>query len=238
MPDTRIPRTGRIITNTASMASTVGVFQAPPGAHTAVVNVAAVSTFGFGPKIDRAVTLVSTTSTEVKANLIDADSTTTASFNSFAATSKFYIGSRKKFRGMYVDITNANGTANTIAVKYTTAEATFSTVAGLVDNTDTGGSFGQDGLITWTLPTDWLPVKANLSYAELDESLFWVELSWDVAFDSTTSVAAITLLQDVAPTADSIPIDTYVFEIDNGGVGGLEHLDAGTGAIYVLWITS
>lgn len=72
------------------------------------------------------------------------------------------IGAHEPFRGVYVDMTaNVNGTASVLTVYYwqdTTTDAWASLSA--TDGTDSAGAtFGQDGLVYWTVPTDWKPMK-------------------------------------------------------------------------------
>ncbi len=76
-----------------------------------------------------------------------------------------YLGFWQPFSGAYFAFTAGNDTAATWDVEY--FNSGWTDVSGDSDGTDVGGdTFKQDGLYSWTLPTDWVPtiVEGGLWY--------------------------------------------------------------------------
>ena len=114
---------------------------------------------------------------------------TTATFNSFADTHLFYLITDQPINRFYVDVTNANGTASVLTVKYYNGAYTDATAT---DGTDSGGAtLAVDGEVTWTLPTD--ETTATLTIGDTDFTGFIYQLSVSATLDSTVSIAEIGL---------------------------------------------
>jgi hypothetical protein len=133
--------------------------------------------------------------------LQDGDNTATLIMNSFdtlANNCAMYVGSYQQFRGLDVDVQNTNGTANTLAAKYSAGG--LLTTLSITDNTDTGPSLAQDGTITWTVPSDWAAGSFNELFgtnfpgALYNDKMFWLRFDWSVALDSSTSLNQIRSL--------------------------------------------
>ncbi len=175
-----------------------------------------------------------------------------SSFDTLANGDALYIGSYMPFGGLHVDIQNANSNASTIAVSY--YNGTLTTLS-VTDNTiSSGHSFGQDGTITWTTPTDWVAATFATAFGSdiggnkrnyYTDPIFWLRLSWSAAFDSSTSVNQIrainrrsTLSSPVytelasGQAMEQTILNTY------GGVSAIEALtDAGTASLIHLCAT-
>ena len=76
----------------------------------------------------------------------------------------FYVGAERPFKGTHVDMTavNLSGDNTTITVKYWDGDSWETT--GATDGTiSSSKSLGQDGLIYWTVPTDWAKTTLKAS---------------------------------------------------------------------------
>lgn len=168
---------------------------------------------------------------------------TTATYNSMAADVDFiYIGCDVPFRGAYVNVVNANGTASVLVATYSKNDGTF---AGLTetDNTASGGaSLAIDNSMTWTVPTDWEKRVINGSGPH-----FWVRLAFDGGTDSATSLAEI-IPMPIQPSVSSavggadtpVLVATAVannrYWFDPSVVGGIEITAANTEVVRVEWL--
>ena len=143
-----------------------------------------------------------------------ADALGAATLNSLPAKSSggfIYVGANIRFGKIVVDIANANGTDNTLAVEYyDESTGAWTAVADLTDGTVSGAdSFAQDGTIEFTIPSNWNYGKltdiasAADSVVNATTRYFWVRLSWNAAFDSATSTNSILPnigMTDYSPT--------------------------------------
>ena len=153
-----------------------------------------------------------------------------------------FIGSHIPFRGVKVDMTAMNGTASVLTVKYwdgsawTDITATDGTIAGVA-------TFGQDGNVTWTVPTDW--AKAALSAGMTgtamaipyrDDALYWTRWEVSVALDATTTAATMIAMNRVTTYAEMIATFSRELRAHKGfgGITAVEALtDGGTANLIV-----
>lgn len=73
--------------------------------------------------------------------------------DSMAADDRLYLCLTDIIGGLYITITSANGTSNTMAVEYWNGSAWTNITP--TDGTDTGASLAASGAVTWTAPTTW-----------------------------------------------------------------------------------
>ena len=107
-----------------------------------------------------------------------------------AADDTLYVAGSQPFEGLEVTMNNANSSATTLTAKYWNGSA-WTSLSSVSDGTaSSSASFGQTGNITWTLPTDWVVYEAFTG-----RSWYWVQLTWDNNFDSSTSTTDIDLIQ-------------------------------------------
>ena len=165
----------------------------------------------------------------------------TATFNSMVATDDFiYVGADVPFRGVYVNVANANGTASILSAFYWDGSAW----TGLTETDGTasaGATLAIDNIITWTLPTDWQKTNVNGS-----GPLFWVRMNSDGGTDSATSLAEIIPLSvqgtsiTVGGAATPVIVATAVtpprYWFDRDAVGGIEILAANTELVRLEWL--
>lgn len=201
----------------------------------------------FCPKLRQAFkfTAVGSVYRDDTAALTERGTNQTATFNSMVATNDFiYIGCDVPFRGVYVNVVNANATASVLSAFYWDG----STWQGLTETDGTasaGATLAIDNIITWTMPTDWAKTSVNNS-----APYFYVRFNSDGGTDSATSLAEViplsvqstgtapgTAIQIVA--AITTAVDPPKFWIDGDAVGGVEIVEANNGVIRTeFFITS
>lgn len=141
------------------------------------------------------------TYTDLTAALTDRNTGTTtgSSLNEMQAADFLYFGCDARYRGLSVDVANTNslGTA-TAAVTYWNGSAW--TTATPTDGTLSTRTLAQDGLITWTVPTDWARTTVNSE----PTSLFWVRYAVSANLtDTSVSIAEVVTLANLTISNDS-----------------------------------
>lgn len=94
-----------------------------------------------------------------------------------AADDRLYIGYAQRFDRIKWNVNTAQTNVQAMSAKYWDGEG-WAAVAGWSDGTASGGAtLGQDGDMTFTLPTDWNPGTHGDQATYLDQSLYWIELT-------------------------------------------------------------
>ena len=86
-----------------------------------------------------------------------------SSFDTLANGDFLLVGAHIPFRGVLVDINAANaaGSNAVLTAKYRKTDNTWANITA-TDGTIAGGkTFGTDGNVTWTVPTDWKSTKLS-----------------------------------------------------------------------------
>lgn len=138
--------------------------------------------------------------TNSSANVIDNSTSTVASLNSLDTAANgdwVVIGGPQPFLGVAIDQVTLNSNTATLTVEYWNGSA-WTAVSNMVDGTIASSvrTLGQDGQITWTIPTDWVVSTIN------GISSYWVRLSVSAALDSTTDIAECDLLYPLKVAVD------------------------------------
>lgn len=165
-----------------------------------------------------------------------------------AAQSDFlYVGAHRPFRGVSIDVDAANGNASTLTVKYWTGSA-WSDITATDGTISTGASIGQDGTVTWTVPSDWTAAKlystgdTTIGFPGAGNILFWTRWEFSAALDSSTTLnsmmpmAASTNFFELSAAAPTLEL-----KVENGmhGHSCIEALtDAGTANLICGFATS
>lgn len=185
---------------------------------------------------------------------------TSAFLNAMQTGDRLYIGCKRQFRGVSVDVggTNSAGTAALVG-EYPNPQRTWTDLT-ITDGTLATRSLAQDGLITWTgavPPTDWLKGKlAEVTSLVVDgddapetDALFWARLRPDAAITDTSVdidelVALLnSVVNGVTPDAEGFDVvriasgnkGPYSFEL-HPDVGGIELVSASiTSVALVNW---
>lgn len=164
-----------------------------------------------------------------------------SSLNTNAASNALWIGSHLPFRGLSVDVDAANGTASVLTGQYWNG-STLTNIS-LTDGTaNAGATFGQDGAITWTVPTDWAAAKlsaigsAAVSVSRSGDLLYWVKLVVSAQLGASTTQNSIHALNRSTAYLELVSGRIWEESIRRGpgGLGSIEALtDAGTASLLV-----
>lgn len=225
----------------------VRCFQAPYGATGVEIRGAVLANDGwnFTPRLKKAWKF--TASGSVYRDDTDAvrerGTNQTATYNSMAANTDFiYVGADVPFRGTYINVVNANGTASNLVATYTKSDGTW---AGLTetDGTASGGAaLAIDNIVTWTVPTDWEKRVVNGAGPH-----YWVRYAFDGGTDSATSLAEIipmpiqpSLSTTIGGSDTPVVVATAVtpprYWFDPSHVGGVEVTAANTEVVRIEWL--
>lgn len=157
-----------------------------------------------------------------------------------------YVGSHLPFGGLSVDVDSTNSTSSTLAVTYWNGSAWANITP--TDGTASGGAtFAQDGNITWTVPTAWVPEKLHIaadaaaSFPFGGNKFYWVRLAVSAALDSSTTLNSIMPINRSTAYASLASGQDLELRITRGpeGVGSIQAVtDAGTGNLVVNYATS
>lgn len=184
-------------------------------------------------------------STDVE--LQDGDTTAALTMNSFAAASAdtdfLYVGSHVPFRGVVVNVGNANGNASVITVRYWNGSA-WTDISDTDGTASSGKSLAQDGNITWTIPAAWTEVKLKdieknaKSYTTpaFVENAYWTRWEWSAALDSSVSILELRALARSTAYMELLSGQTLegLVNIGRKGISGVEALtDADTANLIV-----
>ena len=235
-----------------ALTTTAGYIQLPKGTYhiyltprnfaTAVVAKVAINPWLVILETNDA---MATAPTDWSESAQDADAATdidVSSFGTLANGDFLLIGSHLPFRGVYIDVdsTNSAGTAST-SVYYWNGSAWADTTE--TDGTFSTMTFAQDGLVYWTVPTDWRATTLKTLYTSTPTSVYtglnyyWTR--WEVSAALTD--ASVTFNSMVAANrsityAELLSGQCFEERVGRGlgGAGCVEALtDAGTANLIV-----
>ena len=218
---------------------------APYGASGLEIRMAtAANGWQFAPRLRKAwkFTAVGSVYRDDTAALSERGTNQTAAYNSMVATNDFiYVGCDVPFRGIGVNVVNANGTASVLSAFYFDTAAAWTGLTETDGTTSGGATLAIDNVITWDVPTDWAKTTVNGA-----GPLFWVRMNSDGGTDSATSLAEIIpmAIQPTSATvggsqspvlvATAVAAPRYWFDADQ--IGGLEVLASNTEVVRVEWL--
>lgn len=162
---------------------------------------------------------------------------TLSSLDTLANLDALLLGSHMPFAGFHCDMDAANGNASVIAAHYWKSDNTWATLSP-TDGTTTGGAtFGQDGAVTWTVPTDWRMARLRGDiYTSGDPRMgwempqYWVRVTVSAALDASTTLNHILSIARADNYATLISGGSIEFAVSTGAVGGYASIDALTDA--------
>lgn len=181
----------------------------------------------------------------------DDDAATHVTLDSFPTLANggfLLIGAGRRFRGVVVDMDAAvNGNASVLTVEYWNGSA-WQNISATDGTALAGATFGQDGDVTWTVPSDWARrrlvdiaalragILAKAPPPVAQAALFWTRWKVSAALDATTLVDALTALAETTKYAELLSGGSA--ELYGGkGIGGtaaIETLtDAGTARLNI-----
>ncbi len=207
---------------------------------------AVVVKYNFNPwlVVLKSLDLMVTAATDLSKAAQDADASTDVTVGGITTLANgglLLVGSHLPFRGAYADVDTAStAAASTLAVTYWNGAWTS---AGATDGTsDATRPFAQDGLVYWTVPTDWIPAKLSSIYSGTPASPYTsLDLYWTRWVVSVAVSAGATLNSLVAANRSTVydelaqwqTIEEHI-KHGQGGIGCIEALtDAGTANLIV-----
>lgn len=241
----------------------------PPRAKAVTLEAASATleaiTVGLGPRIEKvlfydASAALGSRWTDKTKDITDRNTSTDsgAFLNEWQTGDRIYIGCKRRFRGLAVDIGGANtaGTANSVG-EYPNPQAAWTDLS-ITDGTDSTRTLEADGLITWTVPITWAPftlkeatrLVVDGNDAPTTDKLFWVRLRPDAALTDTSVdidelVALLnTIVDSLTPEAEGYALvriasgnkAPYLIELGED-IGGIELVSASiTSACLVNWL--
>ena len=185
----------------------------------------------------------------------DGDSTSIIfdSFDVIANNEALYIGSHQRFGGVKVNMVDSkvNATNSVLTVKYRKDNDTWTDISDVDGTINSSSTFGKDGNVTWTTPSDWkmdtminiadfATVFVDRTFPQNQAPLFWTRWEVSVQLDSETEVEEFLPMHDT--TGATYPEMTSAIaarerKVKKGpfGDGSIELLtDAGTANVVVV----
>jgi hypothetical protein len=136
---------------------------------------------------------------------------------------RLYICSSDITGGIYITMTSANGTSNTMAVEYWNGSAWTNITP--TDGTDTGASLAQSGAVTWTAPTTW-PEGQFTGYNTYKSDRIFQQTDAGIDTDAGLSASATTVTWDAdastnIPAGTIVRIESELMYVSSTAAGGL-----------------
>lgn len=219
----------KLVGDSLTMGANAKGLLKPPGARVIHFTTGTACTIQLCPRLRQAFTYIGTTYTDVTSSLTDRDTSTTLSMNDWATTSILYLGCDEQFRGFYVDVGNTNSNASVIDAEYWDGNSWEDLTE--TDNTANPGgtALGQDGDVTWTVPTDWDVTTVNNS-----ASMYWVRVKYSLQLDASVTLRDMVLLNKESAAGSFA--SGVVHEIGLASkVAGIEAIEAGGATLTVAW---
>lgn len=183
------------------------------------------------------------TYTSYKTYATDRVSTTHVPLDAMATGDYLYIGLSEPALGLYFDMgSNVNANDVTLDVEYSsTAVAAGQTLAwtdvsGDSDGTDSDGTLAQDGVYTWTLPTDWVRTTLGTNSARLYQKCYWLRFCPSGALSAAVDInEIIPVYQNTSYGYMSASV-SYVEQLNTTKNGGFVMSGTNTKVVYVTWL--
>ena len=146
-----------------------------------------------------------------------------------------YVGAHVPFSGLVVDVDLTNSTASVLTGSYWDGSAWVS-LSVTDGSAAAGATFGQDGDITWTVPSAWVEGAPHGLGHVSNAMRFWARFTVSAALDSTTTLNSLLAITRNT-TYGELPFGmTYTkgIRVVTGGWASVNALtDAGTGNLIV-----
>lgn len=155
-----------------------------------------------------------------------------------------WVGATIPFGGLSVDVDAGNANASVLAAHYWNGSA-LTTLAPTDGTASAGATFGQDGSITWTTPSDWVAASlrdvSGLTVGQTVQGsrlqLYWARLTVSAALDASTTLNSLLALNRLSSYAELVSgrvLELAVTTRQLGGVGCVQaKTNAGTANLIV-----
>ena len=192
---------------------------------------------------------LATAPTDYSAEAQDGSTSTSVTLSSqgTAAQSDFlYVGSHIPFSGVNIDVDSVNSNASVLTVKYWDGNS-WEDISD-TDGTDAAGaSLGQDGSVTWTVPSTWAKTSlvasgdTTLSFPYSGNSYYWTRWEWSAALDAAVTLDHMLAINRSTAYFELIANQEFEVRVHQGpeGLASVQGLtDAGTGNLICNFATS
>lgn len=212
------------------------------------LSTAVVAGFLLNPEliIFKTTDLLSTPPTDYSLSARDADAGTDivlSSIPTIANGGALYVGSAVPFGGVAIDIDAANGTASVLTVKYWNGSA-WADISDTDGTISTGASMAQDGNVTWTVPSAWVPTSliasgdAPQATKYGNQEMYWTRWEWSTALDSSTTLNSMLPINRSTAYTPLIQNEAFEFSVDESISCIQAVTDAGTASLLVRFFAN
>ncbi len=182
------------------------------------------------------------TYTDYTANALDKDDTTDVTLGAMIATDYLYIFTPDVISGLGIDMdaSAVNATTATLDMEYYKSTG-WTNVSSDSDGTDstgteTGATLEQDGIYTWTAPTDAVILPASAAVNNIS-GLYGIRFTPSATLTAATAINGLVAIHKNSAYSWVQAGDTETFTYDNDEVGGLQYLSvSGTPSLYITWL--
>ena len=179
-----------------------------------------------------------TSYTNYTANALDRDATTDVTLGAMTTSDYLYIFTPEVIGGLDIDMdaTLVNALAADLDVEYYKSTG-WTDVAGDSDGTKTATeTLSQDGLYTWTAPTDAVVLPASASVNNIS-GLYGIRFTTSATLTANTAINGLVAIHKGTDYVIYQAGNTEVLTYDNDHVGGLQFLSvSGTPTLNIGWI--
>ena len=211
----------------------------PYGASGVELRGVGLPTWQFTPRLIAAWWDDNSTCKDQTANLNERGEGSFWEADSFAQTNDaLYVGCDVPFRGVYINVINANATSSVATWSYRKANNTWADTSDTDNTISTGATLGHDDTVTWAVPSDWIKYIVPDTFGA---ALYWVRLTVGATLDSDVRIGSIVPLgvqsnQPVAITSVITALPRYWFNPE--AVGGIEATGADTNTLVLDWLVT
>lgn len=172
--------------------------------------------------------------TDYTLKALDNSESTFVNLSSMATADILYVGCVDTYLGLSVNVGTANSTATTFDEEYSSPGGDWTNLPATISDGTLDGTktLGQDGLYTWGLPSNWVPVSVHDSVP-----LYFTSFKPGSALSANTSIYELVAINKGTNYAYFPAAMAQEFNYDEDKVGGLQFLAvSGTPTVYVNWI--
>lgn len=116
--------------------------------------------------------------------------------SALATTHALWVGADLPFRGVFFDVNQGNTAAATMVAVYSNTAGTMGSLTVADGTAVTGGTWQQDGAVTWTIPADWTAATlrttgiggAVVAIPGSGQPKYWVKLTAGAALSATVTL--------------------------------------------------
>jgi len=181
--------------------------------------------------------------TSYKTEATDGLSTTHVPLDAMPTADYLYLGFSEPALGIQIDIgSNANAIDEDLDVEYCSTAVTQTTALAWTDvgddsdGTDSSGTLAQDGVYTWTLPTDWKRSTLGTYAAPLYQKCYWLR------FCPTGALSAEIDINEIIPVYKNVNYSykeaatSYIDQLNRVKNSGFVLAGSDTQTLNVTWL--